>query len=268
MSPVLLVRRTVALMFAGLALSASRADAQHVQGLVLYSTNDGPVAFATVRLVDGRGRVLKTTSSGPDGRFSLPVGTGGEYWVHVEHLTALSMVDGPLTLEPTANTWVLFRVAPQPIALEGMSVEVEGRPLPLERVGFLRRRESSSGYFIGPDQVKARHPLRASDLLRSVPGVQYVAANGLAGFSGYPLMTWTERNRFDPRPCFPRVYLDGVVVEAGGASSIPQEGFDQIVPVHDVVAMEVYRSPAELPAQFAGLTACGVILVWTVRGGR
>ena len=267
MSLAVPLRWVMTLLLAGLTVSASQAAAQYVQGVVVYSTNDRAVGFATVRLVDGDGRVIATTSSGPDGRFALPVATDGEYYLHAEHLSAYAMADGPLALSASANTWVVFRVLPQPIALEGMSVEVEGQPLPLVRVGFLQRRASSSGFFVGPEEIEARHPTRASDLLRSVPGVQYVAANGFAGFSGYPLMTWTERNRLDPRPCFPRVYLDGAMVEPGGVFSTPQEGFDEIVRVNDVVAMEVYRSPAEIPAQFGGMTVCGVILVWT-RGLR
>lgn len=35
----------------------------------------------------------------------------------------------------------------------------------------------------------------------------------------------------------------------------------------DVHAIEVYRTPSEIPAQFGGAeSACGVILVWTQRG--
>ena len=60
---------------------------------------------------------------------------------------------------------------------------------------------------------------------------------------------------------------DGVIMERGGRGYVPMSGFDDIVQAYDVSGMEVYRSPVETPPQYGGLTACGVILLWT-KGGR
>lgn len=254
---------------AALVGTAPPLHAQHVHGLVLYSPDDRPVAMATVRLVSERGEVLETALSGLDGRFSLRVPADGVYYVHAEHLTALAMVDGPLAAVTSANTFVTFHLAPDPLALEGLAVEVGGRSLPLARTGFYERREITPGFFVTPEDVARRQPVRTSDLVRTIPGVRYIEAPGVAGFHGYPVMSYALRSdAFSDAstPCFPRVYVDGVLFEPGG-KAFPATGFDDLVRAQDVVAMELYRSPAETPAQFGGLSACGVILLWT-RAGR
>ena len=237
--------------------------------MVLYNHNDVPVAMATVRLVAPDGSVLGVGVTDLEGRFSVPVPDDGEYSVHVEHLTAFAMVDGPLSLRTTANTFVTFHLVPHPIALEEISVTVEGRSLPLARTGFYQREEIGLGFFLSPEDVERRRPIRTSDLIRTVPGVQYVQANGLAGFGGYPVMSYALRSEFfsaESMPCFPRVYVDGVVIEQGGRGWIPSMGFDDLVQAYDVAGMEVFRSPAETPVQFGGLSSCGVILLWTKSG--
>jgi len=44
---------------------------------------------------------------------------------------------------------------------------------------------------------------------------------------------------------------------------------DDVVDPRDIEAIEVYRSGAQVPAQFGGMgpfTRCGVVVVWTRRG--
>ncbi len=247
---------------------AGHGGAQTVHGIVLYTNSDAPVVMATVRLVDLGGRVIGTAFTDIDGRFVIPVPADGSYLVDAEHVSAWSMVDGPLDLSTTTNTMVAFHLQPSPIALEGLDVEVEGRSRRLERTGFYERQQLSAGFFLDDLAIAKRAPVRTSDLIRTVPGVQFIEGRS-AGMSGYPIMSYALRSqtwtRSDQPPCFPRVYLDGVVVEQGG-SVIPSTAFDNLIAAHDVGGMEVYRSPAETPFQIGGLSACGVIMLWT-RGG-
>jgi hypothetical protein len=88
--------------------------------------------------------------------------------------------------------------------------------------------------------------------------------------------------------CEPRVFVDGliairgdskpVVVTPGGAAidemnrddpRFPEPTVDDVVDPRDIEAIEVYRSGADVPAQFGGMgpfTRCGVVVVWTRRG--
>ena len=246
--------------------------AQEIVGLVLYNHTDTPVAFATVTLLDTGGEVVSSITSGSDGRFALKTPGAGAYSLHVEHLSAFAMVDGPFEVVAGRNSVVTFHLVPQPIALEEIAVSVEGRSLSLGLAGFYERSRAGFGHFLGLQDIKARNPIRLADLVRSVPGVQYLEGSN-AGFSGFPVMSyglrsdlWMEDERAGSQPCLPRVFVDGVVVEPGGKSRAPSQGFDQLVAVTDVAAMEVYRSPAEIPVRFGGMTACGVIVIWTLTG--
>jgi hypothetical protein len=61
--------------------------------------------------------------------------------------------------------------------------------------------------------------------------------------------------------CFPSLYLDGVLWSWGGEN--PTE-IDRILPPEEIEAMEVYTSPQEVPARFAGVSSrCGVIAIWS-----
>lgn len=251
------------------AMDAAGAAAQSVHGLVLYSHNDAPVSLATVRLIDAEGRVAVTGYSDVAGRFQLTVPQAGSYSVHVEHLTGFDMVDGPMDLTASSNVMVAFHLVAKPIALDALEVTVEGRLPPLDRAGFYERRQAGLGFFMDDLDIERRRPLRASDLMRTIPGVQYLEANGIAGVSGYPVMAYALRSQVfsaSSPPCFPRVYVDGTVVEQGGSTFTPARGFDQLVAAQDIAALEVYDSPVDTPAQFGGLSGCGVILIWTKTG--
>lgn len=246
---------------AGLSCGAPAA-AQSLHGLIAYNHNDLPVALATVRLVDDAGTVLRTSVSAADGRFSLPIEDLGSYWVHVEHTTAFTMVDGPVSAGPNQSTFVVFHLVPRPIALEEIEVEVQGRSRHLLPTGFYERKRVSAAFFMDERAIERRRPIRASDLLRNIPGLVFLEG-ATAGFSGYPVTSHSQRNGFRRGPCFPRVYLDGAMVERGGTNAMPSRDFDDLVAASYVVGLEVYRSPAETPVQFGGLTSCGVILMWT-----
>lgn len=264
------VRRVGTGAAAGLLLAAllpGPGASQQVHGFVFYSHNDFPVALATVSLVRPEGTVVAATETGFDGRFVLVAPEPGEYLVHVEHLTAFAMVDGPVHLEEGGRAILTFSLPPKPLALDAIEVEVERRSLPLARRGFYDRELQTGGYFVDPGEIERRAPIEISDLLRTVPGLRFIENNGMAGFRGYPMMNYALRSQLTASrgPCFPRVYVDGAVVEQGG-NHAPFSDFDELVPAGDLVGMEVYRSPAETPAQYAGLTACGVILLWTRQG--
>ncbi|MEZ4423540.1 MAG: TonB-dependent receptor plug domain-containing protein [Gemmatimonadota bacterium] len=250
------------------------ARGQILHGVVLYASDDAPVALAAVRLLDGDGVVVAAELTRPDGRFQIFVPTDGAFSVHVEHPAAFATVDGPLALSTLHNTFVTFHVQARPIELEGLEVTAERRSVRLEAVGYYERARDGLGFFVGPERLQARPPVRSSDVFRGVPGVQLLGS-GTAGVPSFPLMSFALRGRFwtegpggGTPPCFPRVYVDGQVVEIGGSGNVPAQSFDQLVPAQDVAAVEVYRSPAEMPAQFGGLTQCGVILVWTTAHRR
>jgi hypothetical protein len=60
-----------------------------------------------------------------------------------------------------------------------------------------------------------------------------------------------------PMNCPPDYVIDGQF----------DNGFGPSTPIRDIVALEVYTGPADVPGEFAGRTAgCGVVVVWTRSG--
>lgn len=77
----LLLAAALAILPAG---PASPAAAQSIVGRVVAGPSSSPVAAATVRLLDAELRPLTTVRTGPDGRYRLPTGGEGRFWVLVE----------------------------------------------------------------------------------------------------------------------------------------------------------------------------------------
>ncbi len=62
------------------------------------------------------------------------------------------------------------------------------------------------------------------------------------------------------------IYVDGMRVVRDNQAF--RESIDNFVSPSEIAAMEVYRGPSEVPAEFGGsVGGCGAIVIWT-RGGR
>ena len=105
------------------------------------------------------------------------------------------------------------------------------------------------GAFLTPEEIEEKSPQHTTDLLRGVPGVQV----GPYRFGRAPVNM--SRARMN---CGPTYYVDGVVRKGLHLDDINRD---------DIVAMEIYRGPSEVPARFRFRGGnCGVIVVWTREG--
>ncbi len=89
--------------------------------------------------------------------------------------------------------------------------------------------------------------------------------------------------------CEPRVLIDGLIVIRGDSKPprrpgraregevedpfddprTPEPSLDDVVNPETVEGIEVYRTAAQVPAEFGGsgiFTRCGVLVIWTRRG--
>jgi outer membrane receptor for ferrienterochelin and colicin len=169
------------------------------------------------------------------------------------------------------------------------SLRVAGKAM-LTRVGFYDRQNSDFGRFITRDLIEERRARRFTDLLRTIPGVRINPSAGGLGRSAVQLRGSLLSHG---GVCQPRVFIDGTIVIRGDSrprtldkragpreEATEQElpeferdeiALDDVVMPDDVEAIEVYRSAAQIPARFGGAsreTQCGVIVIWTRRGGR
>jgi outer membrane receptor for ferrienterochelin and colicin len=118
---------------------------------------------------------------------------------------------------------------------------------------FYRHRESAAGgNFFDRKQLDSTRANRLSDVLRRVPGMRITSDRGLPGRTSVR----TGRSS-SGRDCPPAFWIDGVRATGFTVDEIPLE---------DIEAIEVYKGPAALPAEFNsrfGNPACGTIVIWT-----
>ena len=114
---------------------------------------------------------------------------------------------------------------------------------------FESRRKNGVGHFITRADIEKRHPLRLSDMVRTIPGATMVPAD-----NGRPVLRFARSRN----TCPPEYFIDGIRVTNGF-------NIDDVPPV-DVEGVELYSGPAGLPPQFNqlyGTTACGTVVIWT-----
>lgn len=223
---------------------------QVVRGRLLDNVTADPVIHGTVSLLDSQRRGVATTLSDSLGRFELEAPRPGRYTIQAMSLGYRSGFPTTVDLEEEGEVWADIYLDPQPVEVDSILVEVEGRRvLPeLAAEGFYRRLDQGFGSFLTPERIKRIPAISVGDLLRHAP---FVYSNwNLAGSTVY-----VSRGG---RRCVPSIYVDGMRI-----SSAP----DHWVNAEDVVAVEVYRGPSQIPLQWASFETCGLILIWTDVGG-
>jgi hypothetical protein len=118
---------------------------------------------------------------------------------------------------------------------------------PVDRLtDFYKRRALGNGTFLGPEEL-AKHPVsRTADLLRLIPGLRVSPRTAVAN-----PVTSTRCSNIG-------YFVDGVRVH----------GYNPVdtINAEDILAIEIYRSPSEIPAQFQEKELCAALLFWT-KGG-
>lgn len=278
-----------------LALAAgtvSAAQAQELSGRVVDLDTEGPVAGATITLVSlNRGRVASATTD-QQGRFRLVADRAGMFRAEVRRVGSLPVIDGPFDLAAHQVIETVYRIKLVPLTLEDLDVvaEKEAAQRFLTEAGFYERQRSDFGKFIDRETIEARRARQFTDLLATVAGVRLTPFS-----SGFDRASVRLRGSSlsTGGACHPKVYLDGLLVVQGDArpfsrvlrqdpngvaTEVQAEEFERtevdindVVMPNDIEALEIYRSGAQVPAKFGGTstaTQCGVIVIWSRRGGR
>ncbi|MEM0964194.1 MAG: carboxypeptidase regulatory-like domain-containing protein [Bacteroidota bacterium] len=242
--------RCIPILCCVLALSVGAA-AQDDAFIVGVQTTDGePIAGATV-LVGDRG-----ASTDADGEAVIEGMAPGRYRVRVSFIgketrQLAARLDAP-------GPWgLIVELADTPLGLG--EVVVEARDLSRSRLaldGFFERERLGIGSVLTREEIERKNPTRLGDALTGVQGVtvRTRSVSGLGASTGR-VATSTRSGG----PCELAVYLDGTY------SPFLSEDIDGLA-AQDVVAIEVYRGPAQIPAFYNQLgrgEGCGVILVWT-----
>ncbi|MEO8334549.1 MAG: carboxypeptidase regulatory-like domain-containing protein [bacterium] len=223
--------------------AAQSATLNRLSGFVSDSIGI-PVAFAEIRLTltGGAARELRTDAAG---HFAIPDLPTGPAQMQVRRL-GYHPFDGAVKIGDGGadSLRLVLYVASAELAAIEVREESLGDTL-APREFWARRRSNVFGKFFDRADIEGKWVSLPSEILRGLPGVTLQRSNRIGMLVRI-------------RGCRPNLFLDGM--RAAGAE------MDELMPVDDIGAMEVYSSMAGVPPQYMDRTnPCGAVLFWTRR---
>jgi len=249
-----------------LATASGNSGVQGVQGYVLEPETGEPVRGAEVMVRQTPGPVRASGTTNDRGFFRLQTGLPGTYALSAQALGYAEVTDEPVEVQPGKLTVVEVRMAPAALEMAPLVITAEARTFHLEMEGFYDRQIKGldTGVFFDPETIEARMPRQVTDLFFGMSGTRVVET--VVGGRGVYFRSGERPSSSGVAICWPMVYLDRHLIRPGGFDE--PAALDEILSAFDVAAVEVYRTPAEVPPTFNGPNAgCGVIVMWTRRGG-
>jgi hypothetical protein len=135
-----------------------------------------------------------------------------------------------------------------PTQLAAIDVSAPAMQPSFRLVEFERRRANGRGQYLTEAEITRLGAYSVPDALRSLRGVVYECGGGGGCYI---------RMSRAPMQCLPEFIVDDHVMNDFGPST----------PIRDVVGLELYTGPSEVPAEYAGSYAgCGVVVIWTRSG--
>ncbi len=239
------------------------AGVQGIQGILLEPGSRTPIRSAEVELRDASGTVLATGVTDTKGFFRLRTPLPGRFLFSANALGYAGVEGEVVEVVRDKLTVLEVRMAPAALELDPLVVSAERRDFQLEMQGFYQRQIDNRGIYVTPEVMEARRPKKVTDLFFGLPGTTVMEPMYGAG----PRAVYFRSGRRVSGICFPMVYVDRHLVATGGLG-VDATALDEIVAPQDVAAIEVYRTPSQVPSEFNGPNAgCGVVVIWTHRGG-
>ena len=213
--------------------STARAVAHAEIGIIgqlRFATSDSVGSYLISGVPSGVSRFVVRAPGFPTLRFDLQLGDGDTV---VRHVQLDSTEAGRLA-------------AAQP--LPKMSITAPETPVNYRLVDFERRRETGRGQYLTEDQIVNSGAYNLAEAVRNMRGVLYECGGGDGCY---------VRMAEAPMRCKPEYVVDDQVMNDFGPST----------PIRDIIGIEVYTGPSDVPGEYAGRYAgCGVIVIWTRSG--
>ena len=250
---------TIALLAFANAAGGQTSDARaqavsppHLRGLILDKTSHEAVVGAQV-VLDVDGRVVMSDSIGAYDVDGVPKGTVA-LTIHaprfaVAHYVVRLLGSGSwnqdFELDSTEAARPIAQLAPVTVTAEAPDFDYRLRDFEL-------RRTSGRGQYLTDEQIQNSGASNIQDAVRSMRGV-------LLDCAGTAFAECRIRMARAPERCMPEYYVDGQVDNYFGPKTS----------IRDVVGIEVYTGPADVPGEFAGRNSgCGVVVLWTRSGPK
>ena len=227
------------------APATSRPAAQRRRGVLTGRILDkAGVPLSRVRVsIDGD---TAFAMSGSDGRFTLRNVRPGTRSVTARRLgfVPADEVVAIHSANPTEVTVMLGDFVP---VLDTVQIRAPAVQIGLEKVGFTKRKTTSSGYFLSPSDIESRNALDLPGLLATAPMLRRVTIAG-----GTQVLT--GRPQSGSNGCL-NYFVDGVPWTGGG--------IEDFIRPSEIAAVEVY-STGFTPGQFmSAIAQCETVVIWT-----
>jgi hypothetical protein len=225
-----------------------------VTGTIADRSTGNPVHDAIIALLRDTTRFVRSDSSG---RYTFPNLEPGvtQLMVRADSFPTLGIVvellagqtlERPVRLDSTPSG----RLA----AAQSLPTVTVKADAPIENyrlVGFEQRRRTGRGQYLTEEQIVKSGAYNVGEAIRALRGVTYECGGSAEAGACHVRMSRA------PMRCMPEWIIDEQVDNDFGAST----------PIRDVVAIEVYTGPSDVPGEYAGRNAgCGVIVLWTRSG--
>jgi carboxypeptidase family protein len=237
---------------AAIALAAEAAGAQQIATLrgVVADRSSGKAIAAARILVPASSRSVTADESGhysislPEGANRLVVRAFGFPQLQLDvEIVAGVITDRRIELDSTAAGQLS---AAQP--LPTMSVTAAANPANYRLTDFERRRQLGRGQYMTEAEIAKSGAYNVADAVKNMRGVIYECGGGSGCY---------VRMARAPMRCLPEFIVDGQVMN----------DFGPVTPIRDIIGLEVYTGPTEVPGEYAGRYAgCGVVVIWTRSG--
>jgi hypothetical protein len=237
-----------------LGTQQSSAGQGTIGGQVVSQVSHAPIPAAVVSLTatvsppapapDSGAPLHLTAIADSTGRFAFRELAPGTYRLEIR---AVGYAEGAwrLRVGPGRQVDHAFDLEPLTVPLPPVVVEGERGRVAGRLADFERRRSGKMGYFITTQDIDRLNASNLADVLGTVRGVKVDCSAGVC----IPRMARSQPG------CEPQYFIDGVEASPYFARNTPPQ---------DIVGLEVYRGPSELPAEFTGSNSgCGVIVIWT-----
>lgn len=260
----------IPLLLLPILLLAVPADAQvRIVGRVIDDVTERPLSDAVVVIRSHDGWHIARTETGPSGTFEFEVRRRvGAVRLDVQRLSFRDNTTPVLHFDGRSFFQVEVRLDPEAILVAPLEViarsEVDRSPL-LDN--FRRRLRTGQGIYITRDVVEQRNPMQVTDLLRDVPGLRVTST----GTGVRPKVETSRSAQYAnlPNGCDTQIFVDGFLMNPRRAGATADFRIDDAVTPMAIEGIEIYRGLSSVPAEFLTPDAqCGVIAIWTKRGGR
>jgi hypothetical protein len=194
----------------------------------------------------GNARSAITDSLGRYALRGVPVGvvqirvTAANFPAHtfIVELSIGQIVERPVLMDSTSAV----------AQLPGVGVTARAPVANYRLVAFERRRQNGRGQYLTEDEIVRSGAFNVADAIKGMRGVTYECGGGAGCF---------VRMTRAPMQCLPEYIVDDQVLNDFGPSTA----------IRDIVGLEVYTGPSDVPGEYAGRNSgCGVIVIWTRSG--